>query len=44
MKYCGICYTTPDIKPFGFCEKCWIKHGRPKGMKASIREGNRKKQ
>jgi len=44
MNYCGICYTTPNPRPFGFCEKCWVKYGCPKPMKAFIREGNRKKQ
>ena len=29
--YCGICYKVGD-KTFGFCELCWIAHGRLKGM------------
>jgi hypothetical protein len=29
--YCGICYAWGD-KPFGFCELCWIAHGRPQAM------------
>jgi len=37
--YCGKCYTIGfGTYPFGYCRECWVKAGRPKAMKASIRE------
>tara|TARA_R100000734_G_C3304119_1_gene94617 strand:+ start:609 stop:752 length:144 start_codon:yes stop_codon:yes gene_type:complete len=28
--YCGICYTVGMNKnPYGYCDKCWEKAGRP---------------
>ena len=30
--YCTTCYTSEEYYPFGFCKKCWIKHGRPPPM------------
>jgi len=31
--YCSSCYDNWEkTKPFGFCNKCWEAHGRPKGM------------
>ena len=29
--YCGICYAWGD-KQFGFCDLCWIAHGRPQAV------------
>ncbi len=29
--YCGICYMEGE-RPFGFCELCWVAHGRPPSM------------
>ena len=28
------CFLVPwdELRPFGFCEECWIKHGRPESM------------
>mgnify|MGYP003135211864 FL=1 len=37
-QWCGRCYCERNDRPYGFCESCWIKHGRPEHMKASIRE------
>ena len=34
--YCGRCYETDDVYPFGFCRKCWVKHGKPKAMNGDI--------
>lgn len=36
FEYCTRCYTTPiaDLKPFSFCEECWVKHGKPQAVKA----------
>jgi len=38
FQYCGLCYTTPNLRPHGFCEKCWVAHGSPKSMKGLITE------
>jgi len=35
MIYCGKCYCSENNYPFGFCESCWIKAGKPKSMKVS---------
>ena len=32
FKYCGTCYSSEKVYPFGLCEKCWIKYGKPKAM------------
>jgi len=43
MKYCGKCYTADvGVYPFGFCQECWVKSGKPKTMrmKALIREAS----
>tara|TARA_R110002020_G_scaffold53057_7_gene148787 strand:+ start:2269 stop:2379 length:111 start_codon:yes stop_codon:yes gene_type:complete len=34
--YCGICYYFKQDNPFGFCDKCWIKAGKPLPMKEVI--------
>jgi len=36
--YCTACYTSEEYYPFGFCKKCWIKHGRPPPMKTTEEE------
>lgn len=25
IKYCGRCYTTKEVHPYGLCETCWEK-------------------
>jgi len=30
---CFIAKLDGVEKPFGFCKKCWIEHGKPEGMK-----------
>ena len=32
MSYCGRCYFFENEYPFGYCESCWIKAGKPKTM------------
>lgn len=27
--YCGVCYTTKQGNPFGFCNSCWVAAGKP---------------
>jgi len=35
--YCGLCYWNDEkVFPFGFCEKCWIKHGKPQAMNGDV--------
>ena len=34
--YCGVCYKDGE-RPFGFCELCWIAHGKPLGVGGSKR-------
>ena len=29
--FCGVCYKDGK-RPFGFCELCWIAHGKPLSM------------
>jgi len=29
--FCGVCYKD-GIRPYGFCELCWIAHGKPLGV------------
>jgi hypothetical protein len=24
-KYCGRCYTSKNVHPYGYCETCWEK-------------------
>jgi len=24
-KYCGRCYTSKNVHPYGYCESCWEK-------------------
>ena len=30
--YCGKCYHTQEVYPFGLCYECWVKYGKPKRM------------
>ena len=27
--YCGICYTIKQKNPYGYCDSCWVKAGKP---------------
>ena len=38
MKYCGDCYYGEDIYPFGYCNECWIKAGKPQPMDRRVEE------
>jgi hypothetical protein len=33
FKYCGRCYMTKDVHPFGFCRRCWEQADKPKKVK-----------
>ena len=33
--YCGKCYSIEEVYPFGFCEPCWVKAGKPAAMNGS---------
>ena len=30
--YCGVCYITRYGNPFGLCNECWVKNGKPKSL------------
>ena len=36
--YCTRCYITENKYPFGFCKKCWVKHGSPPPMRSMEEE------
>jgi len=44
FEYLGCCYATPieELKPFGFCEKCWEANGKPMAMKGEKNEEENK--
>ena len=27
--YCGVCYTSKQSNPYGYCNECWLKAGKP---------------
>jgi len=33
--FCGLCYLEGK-RAWGFCELCWLAHGKPKGMDGSV--------
>ena len=32
FNYCGKCYETQEVYPFGLCYECWVKYGKPLPM------------